>query len=281
VNLAADASFNWEGPLPALGSARVAQFGGAEMVGGQTTRTAESRATLNSHHHRHADDRSNRSKQALFCDLTSAALQALETVKYTAIYPAGTTLFGEGQPTQGVFIICRGRVKLTVSSRDGKTLAFHVAGAGEMLGIGDTVCGRPYQARAETVETSEISLIRRGDLLRLIRVHNDFALSIAEQLSKEYNLACQQVRKLLPSRNAAAEKLARVLLESLDKSDDGRLPGHFRLTLTHEEIAEMIGTSRETVTRHLVDFRKRQFIQQNGSTVVVRNRVALESMLVA
>jgi hypothetical protein len=86
--------------------------GGAEMVNGQTIRTAESRATLNSHNRRDTDDRSNRSKQALFCDLTSATLHALERVKSTATYPAGTTLFGEGQPTQGVFIICRGRVKL-------------------------------------------------------------------------------------------------------------------------------------------------------------------------
>jgi CRP/FNR family transcriptional regulator, cyclic AMP receptor protein len=187
------------------------------MVGGQTTRTAESRATLNSHHHRHADDRSNRSKQALFCDLTSATLHALESVKSTAIYPAGTTLFGEGQPTQGVFIICRGRVKLTVSSRDGKTLVFHVAGAGEMPGISATVCGRLYEARAETAEDSEISVIRRDDVLRHMRVHNDFALSVAEHLGKEYNSTCQQVRKLLLS-DSAAEKLARLLLEWLDKS---------------------------------------------------------------
>jgi len=250
------------------------------MAGCQIMRTAESRATLNSHNRRHTDDRSNRSKQALFCDLSSATLHALETVKYTAIYPAGVTLFGEEQPPRGVFVISRGRVKLTVSSLDGKTLVFHVAGAGEMLGISATVCGRPYEARAETVETSEISVIRRDDLLRLMRVHNDFALSIAEQLSKEYNSTCQEVRKLLLS-DSAAEKLARLMLEWLDKRDDGSLPGHFRLTLTHEEIAQMIGTSRETVTRLLLDFRKRQFIQQNGSTLIVRNRVALESMLVA
>jgi CRP/FNR family cyclic AMP-dependent transcriptional regulator len=187
------------------------------MVGAKTIRTAESRARLNQHHRHHTNDRSNRNKQALFCDLSPATRHALETVRHTAIYPAGATLFEEEQPTQGVFVVCRGRVKLTVSSRDGKTLVFHVAGAGEMPGISATVCGRLYEARAETAEDSEISVIRRDDVLRHMRVHNDFALSIAEHLSKEYNSTCQQVRKLLLS-DSAAEKLARLLLEWLDKS---------------------------------------------------------------
>lgn len=215
----------------------------------------------------------------MFCELSSATLQALETVKCTVIYPAGVMLFGQEQPARGVFVVCRGRVKLSLCAEDGKTLILRVAEAGEMLGIGATVCGRPYEATAETLETSEISFMRQSDLLRLMRVHDDFALHLAKQLSAEYNSTCHEIRSLLLA-HSAAEKLARVLLGWLDESDHTSVPGHFRLTLTHDEIAQMIGTSRETVTRHLADFRKKQFIQQNGSTLVVRNRVALESMLV-
>lgn len=78
--------------------------------------------------------------------------------------------------------------------------------------------------------------------------------------------------------DSAAEKLARVLLAWLDKTHDTRAPGQFRFTLTHEEMAQMIGTSRETVTRQLAVFRRKRFIQQNGSTMFVRNRMALDSM---
>jgi CRP/FNR family transcriptional regulator len=219
------------------------------------------------------------SKQELFCELSSATLQALEAVKFTMTYPAGAMLFGEGQPARGVFVVCRGRVNLSLCAQDGKTLILRVAEAGEMLGISATVGGRQYEATAETLEASEISFMRQSDLLRLMRVHNDFALRMAEQLSREYNSTCQDVRSLLLS-DSAAEKLARVLLAWLDKTHDTRAPGQFRFTLTHEEMAQMIGTSRETVTRQLAVFRRKRFIQQNGTTMVVRNRMALESMLV-
>jgi CRP/FNR family cyclic AMP-dependent transcriptional regulator len=240
---------------------------------------AKSCATLNSNHHRHGDDRSVLSKQELFCELSSATLLALETLKLpTLLYPAGAMLFEEERPARGVFVVFRGRVKLSLCAEDGKTLILRVAEAGEMLGIGATVCARPYEATAETMETSEISFIRQSDLLRLMRVHNDFALHMAKQLSEEYTSTCQEMRSLLLS-HSAAERLARVLLGWLDKSDDTTVPRHFRLTLTHDEIAQMIGTSRETVTRQLAVFRKKQFIQKNGSTLVVRDRGALESLV--
>jgi len=217
--------------------------------------------------------------QELFCELSSATLLALETVKLPiVIYPAGEMLFVEEQPARGVFVVSRGRVKLSLCAEDGKTLILRMAETGEMLGIGATVCGRPYEATAETMETSEISFIRQSDLLRLMRVHNEFALFMAKQLSEEYNSTCHEMRGLLLS-HSAAERLARVLLGCLNKSDGTSVPGHCRLSLTHEEIAQMIGTSRETVTRQLAVFRKKQFIQKNGATLVVRNRSALESLV--
>ena len=241
--------------------------------------TAKSCATSNSNHHRHGDDRSVLSKQEQFCELSSATLLALETVKLpTVIYPVGAMLFGEEQPARGVFVVSRGRVKLSLCAEDGKTLILRVAEAGEMLGLGATVCGRPYEATAETMETSEISFIRQRDLLRLMHAHNDFALHMAKQLSKEYNSTCHEMGSLLLS-HSVAERLARVLLGWLDKSDDTSVPGHFRLTMTHDQIAQMIGTSRETVTRQLAVFRKKQFIHKNGSTLVVRNRGALELLV--
>jgi len=183
----------------------------------------------------------------------------------------------EEQPAQGVFVVYRGRVKLSLCTEDGKALIVRVAEAGEMLGNGATICRRPYETTAETMETSEISFIRQSDLLRLMRIHNDFAMHMAKQLSEEYNSTCHEIRSLVLSHSTAA-RLARVLLEWLDKSDNASVHGYSRLTLTHQEIGQMIGASRETVTRLLAVFRKKQFIQKNGSTLVVLNRGALESL---
>ena len=234
-----------------------------------------SRVTSYVNHHRNGDDRSVLSKQELFLELSSPTLLALEAVMLPAVsYRAGATLFMEEQPARGVFVVYRGRVKLSICTENGKTLIVRVAEAGEILGIGATVRGLPYETMAETMETSEISFIRQNDLLRLMRIHNDFAMHMAKQLSEEYNLTCHEMRSLLLS-HSTAERLARVLLKWLDKSDNTCV----RLTLTHEEIAQMIGTSRETVTRMLAVFRKKHFIQKDSSTLVVLNRGALESLV--
>ena len=79
--------------------------------------------------------------------------------------------------------------------------------------------------------------------------------------------------------DSASEKLARLLVGWLDHSAGSKQSGQMKMTLTHEEIGQMIGTSRETVTRLFAGFKKQRLIQQNGCTLVVPNRLALESLI--
>ena len=214
----------------------------------------------------------------IFCNLPQATVQALEAIKYTTAYPKGAVLFVEGQAPRGVFILCRGRVKLSICSSDGKTLILKIAEAGEVLGLSASVSGKPYELTAETLGPCQVNFVKREDFLRFLREHNDVCLRVAEQLSEKYNTACHEIRSLGLS-HSAAEKLAKLLLEWSLKNGGARQPDRMKLTLTHEEIAQMIGTSRETVTRLFADFRKRQLIQLKGSTLVIRNRAALQSLV--
>jgi len=217
---------------------------------------------------------------AIFRDFSPALRNALESVQCITYYPAGAVLFVESQPSRGVFFLSRGRIKLSVCARDGKTLILRVAKPGDALGVGAAVCGRTYEATAETLEACEISFIRPSDLLRLMSQYNEFAMRMAEYLSQEYNSTCRELRSLMLSESAS-ERLARLLVGWLDTNGDTKHRGQMKLTLTHEEIAQMIGTSRETVTRLLTGFRKKQFVQRHGSTIVVCNRGALESLITA
>jgi CRP/FNR family cyclic AMP-dependent transcriptional regulator len=217
---------------------------------------------------------------AIFRDFSPALRNALESVHCITYYPAGAVLFVESQPSSGVFFLSRGRIKLSVCARDGKTLILRVAKPGDALGVGAAVCGRTYEATAETLEPCEISFIRPSDLLRLMSQYSEFALRMTEHLSHEYNSTCRELRSLLLSESAS-ERLARLLVGWLDTNGDTKHRDQMKLTLTHEEIGQMIGTSRETVTRLLTEFRKKQFVQRHGSTIVVRNRGALESMITA
>jgi CRP/FNR family transcriptional regulator len=214
----------------------------------------------------------------IFCNLPQATVQALEAIKYTTAYPKGAVLFVEGQAPRGVFILCRGRVKLSICSSDGKTLILKIAEAGEVLGLSASVSGKPYELTAETLSPCQVNFVKREDFLRFLREHNDVCLRVAEQLSEKYNTACHEIRSLGLS-HSAAEKLAKLLLEWSLKNGGARQPDRMKLTLTHEEIAQMIGTSRETVTRLFADFKKRQLIQLKGSTLVIRNRPALENLV--
>lgn len=214
-----------------------------------------------------------------FCQLSPAALKAFEDLKLTGVYPKGATLFFEGDNPRGVYLLCRGRVKLSVSSADGRVLILRIAGPGELLGLSATVSDLPYKATAEALEPCQVSFIRKGEFLGFLREHGEACFKIAQLLSRNYHAAYMQIRSLGLS-NSALEKLAKLLLEWCAGSGKGTEQGiRLKVGLTHEEIAEMIGTSRETVSRLFSELKGRQTIYTQGSTLIVRDKAALESLM--
>ena len=214
--------------------------------------------------------------ERLFCDLPAPALQAFESIKYATAYPKGAVLFVEGQAPRGIFVLCKGRVKLSICATDGKTLIVKIAEPGEVLGLSASVSGKPYELTAETIDPCQVNFVKRDDFLRFLREHSDACFKVAEQLSEKYNTACHEVRSLGLS-HSAGEKLAKLLMEWSSKNgESNKLEPRLKLALTHEEIAQMIGTSRETVTRLFADLKKRQIVQAKGSTLIIRNKGALK-----
>jgi len=215
-----------------------------------------------------------------FGDLSPNAVDALEQAALTTTYPTGAVLFAEGQASRGVFLVRRGRVKLSICGSDGRTLILRIVESGCPLGVAAVISGRAYEATAETQEPSEVSFLRQSDLLRLMRQHGEIALWVTQHISQDYSATCREIRDLMLS-DSASEKLARLLVGMLDQNTESRHPSQVKLALTHEEIGQMIGTSRETVSRLFAGFKKQHLIQQNGATLVIPNRVALESLITA
>ena len=213
-----------------------------------------------------------------FCDLPPASLKELDKVKYASAYPQGAVLFVEGQAPRGVYMICGGRVKLSTTSRDGKTLILRIAQAGEVLGLHATVSGKPYELTAEALQPCQLDFIRREDFLRFLQNHADACLNAAQHLSKNCQSAYEMVRSLGLS-HSVAEKLARLLLEWSSDGDTTKEGIRIKVSLTHEEIAQLIGTSRETVTRVLGEFRQKKLAQLRGSTLLILDKPALERMI--
>jgi CRP/FNR family cyclic AMP-dependent transcriptional regulator len=217
--------------------------------------------------------------EGYFCDFESELITKFESLKYATVFPKGAVLFVEGQSPRGVFMICAGRVKLTTCSSDGKALITRIAEGGEVLGLGSTVSGKPYMVTAETLSPCQINFIKREDFLRFLKENGGACLRVAEHLSNNYHSAFEQVRSLGLS-HSASEKLAKLILEWCAKNGKETDKGiSLKLTLTHEEIAQIIGSSRETVTRLLGDFKNRQIIYVKGSTLIIRNLPALQTMV--
>jgi len=127
------------------------------------------------------------------------------------------------------------------------------------------------------LEACEISFFRSSDVLPLMKKNNELALWLAKNLGFEYSFTCREVRNLFLAESAGV-KLARLLMERLDSSGS-KQPDRIKLGLSHTDMAQMIGSSRETVSRTLADFKKRHVVEQIGATLIVHDRMALQSMV--
>ena len=212
-----------------------------------------------------------------FCNLPLPAAQRLNEIKSTAVYSKGTMLFLEGQHPRGVFVLCMGRAKLSTSSREGKTIITKIAEAGDLLGLNAMISNVPYEVTAEMMEPGQANFIPREPLILMMREFPDVALRIAQQLNRNYFTAHEEIRTL--GLATSSERFAKLLLQWSIKTTQDNGSSQIRLTLTQEEIAEVIGTTRETVARLFANFKKKQLLQVQGETLVIHSRFALEQMV--
>lgn len=233
-----------------------------------------------------------------FCELSSETVQAFEAITTSNLYPKGSVLFVEGQSPRGIYVLCRGRIKLSMSSSGGRTMIVRIIEPGQAIGLSATVSNLPYAVTAETLEPCQANFAGREDFLKLMRRQGDLCFGVARHVSERYHSAFRRVRSLGLS-NSALEKLANLMLEWCNSTANGNGPVNVRgtgngngnrkeskadgriqlkLSLTHQEIASIIGTSRETVSRAFGEFKSRQLIEMKGSSLTIRNKAALQAI---
>ena len=205
-----------------------------------------------------------------FCNLPPDALTRLDEISYAVTYPQRVTLFSEDQPCKGVFILCDGKAKVTASRAD-KPLMLRVATTGEVLGLSAAMTGGSYSLTAETLSRSTVRFIKREDFLHFLHESVDALNNALQVLSLEYQQVIESLRNL-GLRNTATARVAQLLLNICAEEPSARF------LLTQEQIAQMTATTRETVTRLMVQLRKSQVISIRGSSLTIRDRTALERM---
>jgi CRP/FNR family transcriptional regulator, cyclic AMP receptor protein len=217
-------------------------------------------------------------KEETFSDLPEPARAALDEISSPVTYSKEAILFVEGEKPSGVFVLCNGSVRLTTASADGKSMLVRIAEPGELVGLPGALSGKTHELTAEAVERVQANFIPRVALLQFLQANGGAALRVAEVLNDIYRSTLLEVRYLSFS-GSTAEKLARFLLDL--PATAPQTNGHLRasLGLTHKEIGEMIGASRETVTRLLGRFKRERLIEVQGSTLMVPSKANLEKLL--
>lgn len=226
------------------------------------------------------DDCSNcpHSHPGFFCRFSSPVLNSLNQVSHKGTLPAGAVLYVEGQTPRGMFILCSGRVNLSTTSREGKILILKTAQAGEALGLSAAISGLGYETTAETATPCQLNFIDRKHLLEMMETHSEVGLHASQCLSNDFHSAYRDIHDLVLTRSSAG-KLAKLLLsQSPDQAGDREI--RINTSMTHEEMAQRIGASRETVTRLLSDLRRRRLVRSDGPTLIIHDRNALEALAV-
>ncbi len=215
-----------------------------------------------------------------FRDLSPDLADLVVSVSVTSIYRRKARLFIEGQKPSGVFILRTGKAKLTTCSIFGKTIITRFADPGDVLGLNAAVSGRPYGATAEMMANGQVDFIPQDCLLRLMRERGDFALVVAEQLSASYYPLHDVVRSLGLAAHPV-ERLAKLLLSwTSTGSDDASGSDHvFKLPLTHQEIADSIGSTRETVSKLFSELRQKHLLRSEGGELTIMNLLELQRIV--
>lgn len=226
------------------------------------------------------DVRSNLCGGLPFCGLKGEALAQYLAIASETSRSRGECLFREGETPKCVFVICSGRVKLSVSSREGKTAILRIAGAGEILGLSSAMSGTPHETSAEAVEFCRVKAIRVNDFVRFLQEYPEASAEATTCLLRDYRVTLNNVCRLaLP--NTVAGRLAALLLEWLGSHHAATGNGRrFIVALTQEEIASMTNTSRETVSRVMHQLQEEKLISIKGAAVTILQPKALEQLAV-
>jgi CRP/FNR family cyclic AMP-dependent transcriptional regulator len=217
-------------------------------------------------------------KRSFFCNLSPESIEAFNRIKHAAVFPEHAVVLVEGQNPCGIFILCQGRAKLSTTSRDGKTLIVRIAEAGEVLGLHAVITGGPYELTVETMQPCQLNFVGREDMRRFLSEHADAGLHAIQHLARDCSDSYGVVRTIGLS-HSVSERFARFLLDTASDSQVSRGRVRVRLAMTHEEISQLVGTSRETITRLLSEFRRNDLAELKGSMLIIHNHSALKNLV--
>ncbi len=212
-----------------------------------------------------------------FLNLTRGALEHFDDIAEQITLSRGSTVFKEGGPGDGIYVVCEGEVKLSLTFPNGHTMVLKVARIGDVLGLSATLNGLPYEVTAETLSPCNFRHLSQHLFLSFLQDHADAGYAAAVTLAREHRELVLGARRLALSPSAAA-RIANLLIEFAGSNVTRKPASFFSMTLTHAELARLARISRETVTRILNQLERDGIISRVDSTVTIIQRSQLEKL---
>lgn len=198
-------------------------------------------------------------ESGIFCDITKDDLREFSRARSFNTYKRKSIIFYEGNPPLGLFCVQKGKVKISKHGSDGQVQIVRLAGPGDILGYRALFAGEPYAATAEVLEDASLCFVDKVSVYALLKKNAALALSILERVCQDLRVSEDAVLDLV--QRPVSERVANMLL-NLQETYGTRSPDgiHLDITLTREEMAEMVGTTAETLIRTLSDFKTRGLV---------------------
>jgi CRP/FNR family transcriptional regulator len=204
----------------------------------------------------------------MFCNLQEDALQHLDQIGVQVRYPARVDIYQQGERARALHVLCSGHVKLFTNSREGKSMILKIAWPGDVLGLSAVLSQGSYEVTAETLEPCQVKTLRREEFLGFIDKFSEAGRHSLESMANEYQSAFRDARRL-SLVSSAASRLANVLFDLARKASGSNTEMRFTMALTHEELGNLAGLSRETVTRMLGRFQREGLLRIKGSSITI------------
>ncbi len=214
-------------------------------------------------------------KTFIFSDFSQEELEAAAGLFRKKKYRKGVAIFHEGQPGIAFYLVSSGRVKVFKLNEDGRELIFGIFGDGAIFGDVPVFDDGPYPASAATLVETEVVYMSRDDFIRLITEHPAISLKIVRVLGKRLRQAQRFVMEI--AMKSVLQRLSAQLVrlaEEYGRDEGGETI--IDLPLTRQELAELIGVTRETVTRELSKLSKAGAISLEGKKIYIIDRLMLE-----
>lgn len=210
----------------------------------------------------------------IFADLADDEQEKISRIIVYRKYRKGMIIFMEGEPGDELYFVKEGRVKLAKLLEDGREQILHFVQKGEVFAEILLFDGGSFPATSEVMEDAEIGIIRNTDLDKLLREYPDIAIKLLKVMSKRLRRAQLQIRDL--ALKDTFGRMASTLLKLAGEYGvvkDGVVIIDF--SLSQQELANLIGSSRETVARILSDFKRQKLISVTRQKISILNKKGL------